>query len=176
MPDQNTNATGGDNGQGQQNNPDTSNREQNEGQQSATSNDNKQNEGQQTKTFTQDEVNRLLAKERKDAERKAKMSEDERKDVELTQLRSEVRLNRAEKSFTAALGSQVKSPGLLFAAAQGLLEFDTNDKVTNMDDVVKDLKSRYPEQFEIKPSGSADAGQGNNRNQTKSMNDWLRGK
>lgn len=133
-------------------------------------------EGTQPKTFTQEEVNRMLAKERKSAEAKAKLSDDERTKVELEELRNENRLHRAKDTFNSQIKALTKSPSLLFAAAQSLFEYNDKGNVSNMDDVISQLKSLYPEQFENKPSGSADAGEGKERQESKSMNDWLRGK
>ena len=134
-----------------------------------------QNEGKQpeTKTFTQEDVNRLIAKERKSAETKAKMTEDERLKAENEELKGSLRIRDAKDDFQAAIGKTAKSANLLFSAAQNLFEFSATGKVTNMADVIKQLKADYPEQFEVN-SGSADGGTGKTPTPNNSLDNQIR--
>ncbi|HEX8248986.1 MAG TPA: hypothetical protein VF599_12485 [Pyrinomonadaceae bacterium] len=183
MPQENSNATGGDNAQGQQaaGTSTGANDNQNEGQQqssaagTSTGANNSQTEGgSQPKTFTQDEVNRMLANERRaaekkaaDAEAKAKLSDDERTKAELAETRAALRERDTRDTVVeAAEKAGVKNPKLFYNAYKSELETDDKGKITNLKEVLETAKTESPELFaEVKkPEGSADAGEGNNTN------------
>lgn len=188
MPDANQNATAGDNA-GNTNNADTSTaNNQNEGgqqgqpplqqqNQSNTSTDNKQNEGAKSKSFTQDEVNNLLAKERKEAERKAKMTEDERMKSDLEDARKQLRERDTRDAVqTEAQRLGARNGGLIYRAVKDDLTFDGNGKPENLAAVLAQAKKDFPELFGAVSNGSADGGDGKSHAQSKTMNDWMRGK
>lgn len=171
MPDTNTNATGGDNTQGNDTaaGTQTGDIKPSEGTKPDTSTG--QGEGAaQPKTFTQEEVNRLLAKERKDSEKKAadaeakaKLSEDERMKAELAETRKQL-AERDTRDFVQEQASTagVKNPKLFYNAYKSELEFDSAGKVTNLKDVLAAAKTESPELFQAqqKQQGSADGGSG----------------
>ena len=179
MPDQNSNATAGDNAGNT--NSDTSTDNKNEGNNSSnTSNDNKQNEGannNHAKTFTQDEVNSLLAKERKaaekkaaDAEGRAKLSEDERVKAERDDALKQLRLRDTRDAvIEAAAAAGVKNAKLFWNAYNSEIETDEKTgKITNLKDVLAVAKTDAPELFEVKRAdGSADGGEGKNAGDAK---------
>lgn len=122
------------------------------------------------KSFTQADIDRAVDRARKDAakekdaaEARAKLSEDEKKDAEINDLRTQIRLRDARDEVVAALEKEgAKGTGLMWNAIKSELEFDDKSgKVTNLKDLVRDLKADYPDQFgEPKPTEGIDAGKG----------------
>ena len=87
-------------------------------------------------------------------------------DDELTSLRTEnnelkhhLRLRNARDQLTRTLASEnARSPELLFEAASARLVFDDDGQLTNLSDIVTDIKARFPEQFvleQIEPQQTA---------------------
>jgi hypothetical protein len=65
-------------------------------------------------------------------------------------LRHELRLRTARDELTRTLVSEnARSPELLFEAASARLVFDDDGKLTNLSDIVTDIKARFPEQFVV---------------------------
>lgn len=97
-----------------------------------------------------------------DAEARAKLSDDERLKLENAELKRTIQMTKAETEATKALEKAgAKSPQLLFNVKKGELQFDDSDKITNLTEIIDDLKSEYPDQFGVeKPSQSIDAGAG----------------
>jgi len=68
--------------------------------------------------------------------------------TENDRLRSELRLINARNELTRLLTTErARSPELLFQASRERLTFDDNGKLTGTDDLIADLKHRFPEQF-----------------------------
>ena len=68
-------------------------------------------------------------------------------------LRHELRLRTARDELTHTLASEnARSPELLFEAASARLAFDDDGKLTNLSDIVTDIKARFPEQFVVERS------------------------
>jgi len=68
--------------------------------------------------------------------------------TENDRLRSELRLITARSELTRLLANEnARSPELLFQASRERLTFDDNGKLTGTDDLIADLKHRFPEQF-----------------------------
>ena len=69
-------------------------------------------------------------------------------------LRHELRLRNARDQLTRTLASEnARSPELLFEAATARLAFDDDGNLTNLSDIVTDIRSRFPEQFIAESSG-----------------------
>jgi len=63
-------------------------------------------------------------------------------------LRSELRMIAAHTELTRLLATErARSPELLFEASRDRLTFDDNGKLTGTDELIDDLKHRFPEQF-----------------------------
>jgi hypothetical protein len=122
------------------------------------------------KTFTQADIDRATEKAKKDAQKevdaaaaRAKLSEDAQKDARIKDLETSLRMRDARDDVIAALEKEgAKSTGLMWNAIKGDLEFDEKSgKVTNLKDLVKDLKADYADQFgEPKPEGTIEGGAG----------------
>jgi hypothetical protein len=69
---------------------------------------------------------------------------------ENAELRDQLRLRTAHDELTKLLTAEhARSPELLFQAAQPSLAFDDEGKPANIDELLIDLKERFPEQFAI---------------------------
>jgi len=121
------------------------------------------------KTYTQADFDRALEKQKKDHEKaiaaeaaKAKLSDDEKKDATISELQQSLRMRDAKDEVTAALGREgAKATGLMWNAIKGELEFDDKGKLTNLKDLIKELKGDYADQFgEPKPTEIIDGGAG----------------
>lgn len=129
------------------------------------------------KTFTQADLDRALEKQKKDLKKEtddaaalAKLSEDERKDAEIKTLKQSIQLRDAKDEVVAALTKEgAKGTDLMWKAIKGELEFDEKTgKVTNLKDLIKDLKADYPDSFgEPKPGQTIDGGAGQDPSGTK---------
>ena len=81
--------------------------------------------------------------------------------AENAELRAAVRLADARASLTTELGkSGARSPGLLFEAVKGDVQFDDEGRPQNVAALIDRLRRQYPEQFGAQPVGSIDAGAG----------------
>lgn len=121
------------------------------------------------KPLTQADIDAAVKKAQKewekkvqDAEAKAKLSDDERLKLENTELKRTIQMGKAETEVTKALEKAgAKAPLLLFNVKKGELQFDDSGKITNLTEIVDELKSEYSDQFGVeKPSQSIDAGAG----------------
>lgn len=121
------------------------------------------------KTFTQAQVDIAVKKAQKDATKaaddavaKAKLSAEEQLKSENATLKRQIQMSSAEAAVVAALEKAgAKSAKLLFSVKKDELEFDVNGKLTNLDDILTDLKTDYSDMFGIeKPGESIDAGSG----------------
>lgn len=121
------------------------------------------------KPLTQADIDAAVKKAQKewekkvtDAEAKAKLSDDERLKLENTELKRTIQMTKAETEVTKALEKAgAKAPLLLFNVKKGELQFDDSGKITNLTEIVDELKSEYSDQFGVeKPSQSIDAGAG----------------
>lgn len=118
--------------------------------------------------LTQTDIDAAVAQAQKEWEKKiadeaakAKMSEDERRTAEIEELRRENQMIKAESEVVTALkDAGANSPKLLFDSKRNDLEFK-DGKLTNLKELVEELKNVYPEQFgTAKPAESIDAGAG----------------
>jgi hypothetical protein len=102
------------------------------------------------------------AKKKQTDEDNAKLSDDERLKSEVETLKAENQMIKAESEVCEALKTAgAKSPKLLFNSSRGDLEFK-DGKLTNLTELIADLKISYPEQFGTdKPEAGADGGAGN---------------
>lgn len=63
-------------------------------------------------------------------------------------LRSELRLITARSELTRLLSAEhARSPELLFEASRDRLAFDDDGRLTSTDELIAELKQRFPEQF-----------------------------
>lgn len=120
-------------------------------------------------SFTKADVDAAVAKAIKDANKvaeeaavNAKLTEDERKNKEILTLRTTINMGNAQNDVIKALAKEnAKVPMLLFNVKKGELKFDDNGKLTNLAEVITDLKSEYADQFGVeKPNTPIDAGAG----------------
>jgi hypothetical protein len=73
--------------------------------------------------------------------------------TENSELKHQLRLRIARDELTRTLASEnARSPELLFEAASARLVFDEAGNLTNLSDIITDIKSRFPEQFVIEQS------------------------
>ncbi len=82
--------------------------------------------------------------------------------AENAELKTAVRLAAAKEQITASLAKAgARSPGLLFSAAKGDLQFGEDGTLANSAAIVERLTREFPEQFGVeRPSVSIDAGAG----------------
>lgn len=122
-----------------------------------------------TKPLTQADIDAAVKKAQKQwqqektkADETAKLSEDERIKAENADLKREIQMNKAEVSVLKELEKAgAKSPKLLFNVKKGELQFDDKGNLTNLADVIDELKADYADQFTVeKPDESIDAGAG----------------
>lgn len=121
-----------------------------------------------TKPLTQADIDKAVADalkakedELKKAQEREKLSKEERLQVELDEAKRENAMIKAESEVVEALKTAgAKAPKLLFEAKRGALEFK-DGKLTNLAEIVADLKLTYADQFGTeKPADSIDAGAG----------------
>lgn len=119
--------------------------------------------------FTQADIDAAVAKAIKEANKKAedaaanaKLTEDERKNKLISELQNTINMGNAQTQVLKALEKEnAKIPLLLFNVKKGELKFDDSGKLTNLDEIIQDLKSEYKDQFGIeKPNTPIDAGAG----------------
>jgi len=68
--------------------------------------------------------------------------------TENDRLRAELRMIAAHTELTRLLATErARSPELLFEASRDRLAFDVNGRLTSTDDLIAELKHRFPEQF-----------------------------
>jgi hypothetical protein len=68
--------------------------------------------------------------------------------TENDRLKTEIRLMNAREQIVSALTSErARSPELLFQATRDRLQFDDNGKLNGTDELIAELKKRFPEQF-----------------------------
>ncbi|MBP7377676.1 MAG: hypothetical protein KA956_14485 [Pyrinomonadaceae bacterium] len=81
--------------------------------------------------------------------------------AENEQLKTTIRLNAAKEQITASLTKAgARSPGLLFDAAKGDLQFAEDGGLANSAAIVERLTREFPEQFGVERPASIDAGAG----------------
>lgn len=81
--------------------------------------------------------------------------------AENERLKASIRLRDARDALTAELNEAgARSPGLLFEAAKGDLQFSENGEVQNAEAILAMLKRDFPEQFGRPSAESIDAGAG----------------
>ncbi len=85
--------------------------------------------------------------------------------AENEELKNVVRLQRARDEITKALAAaDARSPGLLFAYAVDMLQFDDDGKLVNAAAITEHLKKNFPEQFgRPQPPSAIDGGAGASR-------------
>ena len=85
----------------------------------------------------------------------------ERLAAENAELKTAVRLAAAKEQITASLAKAgARSPGLLFDAAKGDLQFAEDGQLANSSAIVERLTREFPEQFGAERPASIDAGAG----------------
>lgn len=120
----------------------------------------------QEKTYTKAEVEAASAKAAADALKKAEAEKDlsdlERANNRIKELESSQRLRDAKDTVTDALTKAgAKSTELIWRALNGELEFDDKGNLKNLDALVNDFKTDYPEQFGVeKPQETINGGAG----------------
>ena len=73
--------------------------------------------------------------------------------TENSDLKNQLRLRTARDELTRTLTFEnARSPELLFEAASSRLVFDDDGKLTNLSDLIAEIRTRFPEQFVVEPS------------------------
>lgn len=81
--------------------------------------------------------------------------------AENAELKAAIRVAAAKEQITASLAKAgARSPGLLFDAAKGELQFAENGALANSAAIVERLTREFPEQFGVERPSSIDAGAG----------------
>lgn len=85
--------------------------------------------------------------------------------TENEELKNVVRLQRAHDEITKVLAeADARSPGLLFAYAVDMLQFDGDGKLVNAAAIAEHLRKNFPEQFgQPQPVAAIDGGAGASR-------------
>lgn len=129
----------------------------------------------QERTYTKAEMDAAAQKAAADALKKAEaekdLSELERANNRIKELEAQNRLRDARDAVTDALSEAgARSPELIWKALQGDLEFDDKGGLKNLDTLVNNFKSSYPEQFGVeKPSETINGGAGGDTATTLTM-------
>lgn len=142
----------------------------------------------ETKVHTPEEVSRIVAREVAKAEKKWKDSaekaqvdatktETERLQGKISELETQIRERDTKDTVLAALQNRkfaAKNPQAVYRLVKDELDVAKDGKVTNLDDVLAQAKTDYPELFGLKPAGSANGGEGNGQPAKVDMNTQLR--
>lgn len=118
------------------------------------------------KTYTKAELDaaktQAIAEAKKKFDEEKDLSDLEKLQKENAELREANRLRDARESGVAALSKEgARSPELIWEALRGRLEFDDKGNAKNLDALVANFKTSYPEQFGIeKPGETIDGGAG----------------
>lgn len=130
-------------------------------------------------SFTQEELDAIIEKRVNRATKKVKddanLSETDRLKKENAELKKGLAESALKDKFTAKAGIDAAKGGRLFRMYKDEFEFDDTGKCTNLDSVLKEAKTEWPELF-TKPKGGADGAAGNESGgNANSMNAILRG-
>lgn len=177
------NATGGDDGQENKQTPGTAaddpNKDAGDKRTPGTPPDDK-NKGGGKIEFTpeqQEFINNLVKSEKEKEVNKAKskweadakLTEDQRKDAQLAELRKQLRDRDArDEVLKRAKAQGAKNPELIHKIVAADLEFDDENAINNLDDLLKRAAKDFPDQFgpaAPTPEGGADGGEGKGRQQ-----------
>jgi hypothetical protein len=142
----------------------------------------------ETKVHTPEEVSRIVAREVAKAEKKFKEAADkaqadatktetERLQGKISELETQLRERDARDSVLTALQSRkftAKNPQAVYRLVKDELDVNEKGEIKNLDDVLTQAKADYPELFGLKPSGSANGGDGSTQTAKFDMNSMIR--
>lgn len=142
----------------------------------------------ETKVHTPEEVSRIVAREVGKAEKKwkeaadkaqadATKTETERLQGRISELETQIRDRDTKDTVVAALQGRkfaAKNPQAVYRLVKDELDVDKDGKIKNLDEALTQAKADYPELFGLKPSGSANGGEGSTQASKFDMNSELR--